>query len=339
MLSTSGTEGVASSPLPTGRLEEEGIRFHILPVPEKEKHSWSLLVGDEYDADFEKLLQDKPTDWVITFGDEVPDQRRRQIAKKHGAKILFALHNEYYRDSEPSEVDLFLVPSLSLENVYREAWGNLPRIKALPTPIDIPSVLAEEREPVFAVFVNPHPVKGLRWMIRLADELGRQRLDIPLQIVGGRSSAGHFLSEAARHDIDLRKYENLYYSESFSDVKELWKTARVLLMPSVWNEPAGRLPVEAALNGVLPITSDRGGLPEQLEDGAPMLPLPEWLTPECPNLPSAEEVTPWLELLARCYDDELFYQESVGRAKSMAEAKWGPELALRYEALFGSEEP
>ena len=42
---------------------------------------------------------------------------------------------------------------------------------------------------------------------------------------------------------------------------------RVLLMPSIWEEPFGRLPVEAGACGIPTLASARGGLPESVGDG------------------------------------------------------------------------
>lgn len=334
ILATSGTEGVGGANLPEGRFIRDGIQFCILQVPASQKHSWHLLVGDQYEREFGRMLGAEQVDWLITFGDEEPDRCRRSLAQECGVRVLFALHNEFYRARKPECVDRFLAPSHFLAARYRDAWGAHCEISVVPTPLLPERVVAKNREPIFAVFVNPHPSKGLYFLIRLADELGRQRPDLPLQIVGGRSTASFLTAAAGRLGVDLGQYENLYFAESYPDVRHLWQTARVLLMPSVWQEPAGRLPVEAALNGVVPLVSNRGGLPEQLEGGVTPLPLPEWMRPESVALPSPDEVAPWLAILKRCFDEEDFYQATSGRVRSLAEEKWGPRQIQAYEELF-----
>jgi glycosyltransferase involved in cell wall biosynthesis len=44
--------------------------------------------------------------------------------------------------------------------------------------------------------------------------------------------------------------------------------ARAVVMPSIWPEPFGRIPVEANRLGVPAVVSSAGGLPETIVDGA-----------------------------------------------------------------------
>jgi len=50
-----------------------------------------------------------------------------------------------------------------------------------------------------------------------------------------------------------------------SKPRDIFENTRVLLVPSVWEEPSGRVVAEALVNGVPPApppVSDRGGLAE-----------------------------------------------------------------------------
>ena len=50
-------------------------------------------------------------------------------------------------------------------------------------------------------------------------------------------------------------------------VLNFYKSASIAISPSIWDEPLGRLPIEAAANGCIPISSDKGGLIESNENG------------------------------------------------------------------------
>ena len=50
-------------------------------------------------------------------------------------------------------------------------------------------------------------------------------------------------------------------------VYDIYKKSFVAIAPSQWQEPLGRLPIEASAQGCIPITSDKGGLPETNKDG------------------------------------------------------------------------
>ncbi len=55
------------------------------------------------------------------------------------------------------------------------------------------------------------------------------------------------------------------------DMRSVFERTRILLMPSVWEEPFGRLPVEAGAYGIPTLASTRGGLPEAVGDGGALI--------------------------------------------------------------------
>ena len=50
-------------------------------------------------------------------------------------------------------------------------------------------------------------------------------------------------------------------------VYRIYKKALISIAPSKWSEPLGRLPIESAAHGCIPITSNNGGLPETNKNG------------------------------------------------------------------------
>ncbi|MDD5736897.1 MAG: glycosyltransferase [Candidatus Omnitrophica bacterium] len=56
--------------------------------------------------------------------------------------------------------------------------------------------------------------------------------------------------------------KNLKFQGWCADQGRLFSSFRILLVPSLWDEPFGRVAVEAINYGVLPIISNKGGLPE-----------------------------------------------------------------------------
>jgi len=55
--------------------------------------------------------------------------------------------------------------------------------------------------------------------------------------------------------------------ESFARLYETTSSASVVVMPSIWPEPFGRIPVEANRIGVMAVVTNVGGLPEAVVDG------------------------------------------------------------------------
>ena len=78
-----------------------------------------------------------------------------------------------------------------------------------------------------------------------------------------------FISIGSEKRRALDKSSNVKELGQISNKKVLnfYKSATIAVSPSIWDEPLGRLPIEAAANGCVPISSDKGGLIESNENG------------------------------------------------------------------------
>jgi hypothetical protein len=153
----------------------------------------------------------------------------------------------------------------------------------------------------------------------VAGPLGRRRSDIPLLIVEGRGTA----RSLASCGLDLERHPNLHVMAHTRDPREFWGVTRLCLMPSLWRENQPLVAIEAMLNGIPVIGSDRGSLPETLGAAGIVLPLPDRMTPVTRILPTPEEVSPWVETIAQLWDHAGEYAER--RKFALAEARrWDP---------------
>lgn len=66
--------------------------------------------------------------------------------------------------------------------------------------------------------------------------------------------------------IAMEKVENISYL-GFKGPNEIYSNIDMLIVPSLWNEPFGRVIVEAFSHAIPVIGSDRGGIPELIENG------------------------------------------------------------------------
>ena len=89
------------------------------------------------------------------------------------------------------------------------------------------------------------------------------------------------------------------------DARKLYAKARLLLVPSVWEESAPRVVVEAQASGIPVLASDRGGLSEWVGAGGVVLPL-------------GPDDAAWLEALDRLWHDEAFYEGLSHAARGQA---------------------
>lgn len=313
---------------------DRGIDYRLLDVGPRNMHAWQRVLGTQFDILFDRILHQFRPDVVLGFGGLPGDRRRYDRARRQGARIVLSLRNYGYIDAKEllAAMDGILTPSRFLTEFYRTVSGvdSTP----LPLPIDLEDVVSMERDPIFFTMINPAPEKGLVVMARLAEELGIGHPDIPLLIVESRGSAGNLVRTGLAGGFDLRRHENLMMSPTLAQPREIYLATRALLAPSLWQEPAGRVAAEALLNGIPPLVSDRGGLPETCNGAGFYLPIAPDVEPGRSTPVGPEVVEPWLGLIERLATDEEFYRAESLRAKQAASIYLPENLAPRYVEYF-----
>jgi len=290
-------------------------------------------LGKQFDSLFRAMLRKFSPDILLAYGGKTEDLRRYDWAREHGVKTVFGLRNAAYQKyGFFDEFYSVLTPSRFLTDLYRSAIGI--ECTPLPVPMDLEDVVAEEREPHFVTMVNPSPEKGLMVMARIAEELGRRRPDIPVLIVEARGTVDHLVQAGLLGGFDLRRHKSIQGLPAVAQPKAFYARTRVLVAPSLWQEPAGRVAAEAMLNGIPPIVSDRGGLGEVCNGAGFALHIPEEFTPKTREPLPAEAVEPWVELIARLWDDQGFYEAEAARALAAADMYRPENLTPRYLEYF-----
>ena len=109
------------------------------------------------------------------------------VAKRRGIPVVFAIHNFAYT-RRPA-----LFAGRLLHRAVRVRAPALSRqvgldCQALPNPVDWERVRVDRPDPRFVTFVNPALYKGAYPFVRIAQELGRRRPDIPLLVVESRAT-------------------------------------------------------------------------------------------------------------------------------------------------------
>jgi glycosyltransferase involved in cell wall biosynthesis len=265
------------------------------------------------------------------YGGDPVTQGMIALARDRGIPVVFAIHNFAYTDRGPfRDVDLCLVPSAFALRFYRDVLGLVCRV--LPYWIDWDRVRVEDREPRFVTFVNPLPEKGVFPFVRIAHELGRRRPDIPMLVVEGRGTRATLAAAGLGRDAAV----NVQVMANTADPRRFWRLTRIALMPSLWWESQGLVAVEAMINGIPVIASDRGALPETLGNAGIVLPLPDRITRATRIEPTAEEVDPWVDSIIRLWDDRRAYEEQSHQGRNEAR-RWHPDrLRPLYADFFGS---
>lgn len=313
--------------------ESRGISYRLLDTANAGVLTWQKLYNRQFDLMFDRELDQFGPDLVLTFGGNPEDVRRRRRARRRGVKVVFGLRNfGYLEPGGLAEVDAILAASQFVAHRYREALGI--ESTALPLPLEMEDVIAAERQPIFVTMINPSPEKGLMVFARIAEEVARRRPKVALLAIESRGSAGRLAGAALAGGFDLRRHENILTSSAVPLPRDIYAGTRVLLAPSVWEEPAGRVVAEALVNGIPPIVSDRGGLAEVANGGGFVVPIPPEVTSQTKTPVDAEVVEPWVDLILRLTDDDAFYQQASQRALEAGQIYRREELAPRYVEFF-----
>ena len=206
------------------------------------------------------LLEHAPDVLIAANGHPMIFEALRD-ARRRGITTAFAVRGfGYYEPSYFADVNHVFTCSRFLTGVYREKIGLVST--PLEPPLDWSTVVAPVDSRAFVTFVNPAPHKGLFLFARLADMLGSRRPDIPVLVVQSGQSGGSLNNIPG---LDFSRYPQLMAAPPVQEPREYFALTRILVVPSVWEEPFGRVAAEAMVNGIPAIVSNRGALPDVID--------------------------------------------------------------------------
>jgi glycosyltransferase involved in cell wall biosynthesis len=162
--------------------------------------------------------------------------------------------------------------------------------------------------------------------------LGSRRSDIPIMVVQSGRSAG--VLNGIR-GLDFSRYPQIVAARHAPAPADYFGLTRLLLVPSAWDEPFGRVAAESMINGIPPIVSDRGSLPHVVGGdyadggGGVVRALPSWMVRDTVDLPSEAEVEPWYRAVCALWDDQELYEAIAARARQIAEERYSEQVSRR----------
>jgi glycosyltransferase involved in cell wall biosynthesis len=159
-------------------------------------------------------------------------------------------------------------------------------------PLILPEKYCVHSTREHVLFVNPVERKGMEIALRLAEE----RPDIPFDFVECWEQ-----DSLVRYSERVRRAKNISWHKAQLDIRNFYGRAKLLLMPSQWEEAWGRCATEAQLNGIPVLASRIGGLSESVGPGGILV------EPTAP-------IDCWLAALSRMWDDKQQYEALVQEA-------------------------
>jgi len=170
--------------------------------------------------------------------------------------------------------------------------------------IDVETIRAERREPTCISMVNTFPTKGADRFRQVVEAMGDRRF------LAARCWTLASRSTTPDHEVDFTGLENVEVIGPLEDIRPIYERTRVLLVPSRWQEPFGRVIAEAHFNAIPVIGSPAlhdvwGSSIDYVED--------------------ADDPRGWVAAI-EALDDEARYRVAVARGR-----RWADEYRLDDE--------
>ncbi len=320
---------------PVHRFTHRGIDYTLLDTAGHSTESWMKPHNAQFDRLFEQMLAETVPDIAYVYGGLPEERARRKRVRDAGAVVVFTLHNwGYLHPGAFEDIDLVLTPSHFVADRYRAVLGVESTVA--PIPLREADIVPPHRRPTFVAFINPTHDKGVSLVARIAEDICARRTDIPFMVINARATAASLVRAGLAGGFDLRRHRQILYADAISSPAEIYALTKVLLVPSVWDEPAGRVTAEAMLCGIPALVADRGGVYETSRGAAFQLPLPDHLRPGSTRPVTSDEARPWVEIIERLWDHPAEYQAACDRSREAGEFYREANLTHWYADLFNT---
>lgn len=269
-------------------------------------------------------------DLLFYFGGFTLDLLIADEARARGIPVAAYLANGNYSGSRwCRDVDLIITNTQAAAEMYaqKEGYATVP----VGPFVDEIGVVAKKHDRQRLLFINPSPEKGAGIIIQLAILLERRRPDIRIEVVESRGNWSELVrvvtSQLGAERVQL---DNVIVTPNTDDMRPVYGRARLLLAPGLWWESMGRVLVEAMMNGIPAIFTDRGGMPEIVQDAGVKLQLPPEMF-EAPylKLTAMEGLESLVDVVLRFYDDQALYDTYVKRARHVARTRLNLESSTQ----------
>jgi glycosyltransferase involved in cell wall biosynthesis len=115
---------------------------------------------------------------------------------------------------------------------------------------------------------------------------------------------------------------------------QIYERARVVLVPSLFEDPAPRVVAEAFANGVTVVGSDRGGIPEMCADAGIVVPVPRSIHPLAFQMVPDAIARPWVDAILGFYQSDAVWRSAVDRGREVARVYLPPAATEAYTDFF-----
>jgi len=289
-------------------------------------------LADRYDRLVDDAVDRLRPDAVLTFGGSSRDVARQRRLERMGVPVVFGLYNlRYFRGGFFDHLTTVITPSHFLADQYRQAVGL--RSTVLPGPLWPEDVIAPSRNATRLVIVNPTLDKGLLIFLAIVRLLQSSNVAIGIDVFLGRDGERDLRHAAFLVGADLDAADVEIHS-SVSPPAQIYERARVVLVPSLFEDPAPRVVAEAFANGAAVIGSDRGGIPEMCGAAGLVVPVPRSIDALAFQTIPDSVARPWADAITNLFTDAEAWSGRVDTGRQLARSYLPPVATDTYTEFF-----
>ena len=199
--------------------------------------------------------------------------------------------------------DILMANSKFVQSITKKWYGLNPEV--IYPFVKLKNYTSKKRSPEYITLIRPVIRKGLEIFLKIADAMPDKK----------------FLTVGDCEKIrQIKKRKNITYIPWMSDMKSVYAQTKILLLPSIWQEPFGRVAVEAMCNGIPCIVSDRGGPPEIVKDAGIII-------------HNIFDIDAWVNAIERL-DDGNFYEELSKKSIEQVKEFDFKEQYIKFEKIL-----
>jgi glycosyltransferase involved in cell wall biosynthesis len=166
-------------------------------------------------------------------------------------------------------------------------------------------------------FINPSFEKGVSVFMPLARLAAREAPELRFLVVESRGKWGDALAVLGFRPDD---FPNVRVIGHQLDMRRVYASTRVVLLPSLWHESGARVIAESQINHIPVLASDTGGSAELIGEGGKVFALREEVREKRGEvLITDDELRPWIEELRRLWNDDIYYQSMQAKVAAHAD--------------------
>lgn len=161
--------------------------------------------------------------------------------------------------------------------------------------IDFSQYRAKHREGKFITMINPLKIKGVDTVLKIAEKLPNRKF----LLVGGWGGQDE---EIDRRKTQIKHLNNVTLLPFQSDMRNIYSTTKILLVPTQIEEAFGRVVLESQANGIPVLAHDNGGLPESVGKGGFLI-------------EQGADINRWVEQIEELFLNDSHYADLSEKAK------------------------